>query len=94
LTSVPAYRAVGGWENTRLLNAELTVQMVIQVPSAAAVDRTLFIQDTYIATVTYHFSVPLYRYNRICCLRVYFVYIASDEDTQKCTLTTKHSVLN
>jgi hypothetical protein len=72
------YRAVGGRENTRLLIAERTIQMVIEMLPAAAVDRTFFIQETYFATVTGHFNIPIYRYNRICCLRVYFVYIAAD----------------
>jgi len=57
---VSAYRAVGGRENARLLNAELTIQMVIQMPPAAAVDRTFFIQDTYFSTVAGHFSIALY----------------------------------
>ena len=56
-----ACRAVGGRENTRLLNAEFIVKMVIQMPPAAAVNRMLFIQDTYFSTVTGHFSIPLYR---------------------------------
>ena len=31
------------------------------MPPAAAVNRMLFIQDTYFSTVTGHFSIPLYR---------------------------------
>jgi len=60
---------------TRLLNAELTVQMVIKMPPAAAVDRTLFKQHTHFVIVTGHFTVPLYRYNRIACLRVCTLFI-------------------
>ena len=60
MISVSAYCAAGGRENTRLLNAELPVQMVIQMPPAAALDRTFFVQDTYFSTVAGLFSIPLY----------------------------------